>query len=240
MKPTYLYNELISYCIVKSDDSLVRKYSRYFKEGVYNAFGLTQQLMNVKVDAILSNSEVDFKLIRETCKLLVKGEKYEETGFAILFYKSYTKQFSPATFKDITVWFETGISNWAHCDVICSELLSVLLQKNYINIQSFKPWITAKNKYQRRAVPVALIKHLKTTRDYKPFFRLIQPLMSDPDREVHQGMGWFLREAWKKQPEETETYLLKWKDTAPRLIIQYACEKMSTEEKLRFRRNKGV
>jgi 3-methyladenine DNA glycosylase AlkD len=238
MKTTYLYNELISYCIVNSDDSLVKKYSRYFKEGVYNAFGLTQQLMFAKVNTVLANKEVDFQLIKETCRLLVKGEKYEETGFAILFYKSFIKQFNAETFKDITIWFETGITNWAHCDVICSELLSVLLKNNYIDVQSFKPWLNAKNKYQRRAVPVALIKHLNATNGFKPLFSFVEPLMTDPEREVHQGMGWFLREAWKKQREDTESFLLKWKDTAPRLIIQYATEKMSPEEKLRFKRKK--
>jgi 3-methyladenine DNA glycosylase AlkD len=62
--------------------------------------------------------------------------------------------------------------------------------------------------------------------------------MKDADREVHQGMGWFLREAWKIRPEETETFLLEWRNTAPRLIFQYACEKMDKEHKLKFRKNK--
>ena len=62
--------------------------------------------------------------------------------------------------------------------------------------------------------------------------------MVDKDREVHQGVGWFLREAWKKNHEVTESFLLKWKDRAPRLIIQYATEKMTKEEKLRFRKEK--
>ena len=60
--------------------------------------------------------------------------------------------------------------------------------------------------------------------------------MVDQEREVHQGVGWFLREAWKIQHEEVEVFLLEWKERAPRLIFQYACEKMSTEEKQRFKR----
>jgi 3-methyladenine DNA glycosylase AlkD len=113
-----------------------------------------------------------------------------------------------------------------------------LLKKDIIGFSDFDTWITAKNKFQRRAVPVSLIKALKSTDDFLPFFRLIEPLMTDPEREVHQGAGWFLREAWKKQKEQTELYLLKWKDISPRLIFQYACEKMSQEEKLKFKRTK--
>lgn len=71
-----------------------------------------------------------------------------------------------------------------------------------------------------------------------PSILFVEKLMADPEREVHQGMGWFLREAWKISPAEVEAFLEKYKETAPRLIIQYACEKMTAENKLRFRRTK--
>jgi len=79
---------------------------------------------------------------------------------------------------------------------------------------------------------------LKRSEDFLPFFKFLEPLMIDPDREVHQGVGWFLREAWEKQGEPTELFLLRWKDLSPRLIYQYACEKMIKEEKIRFKRTK--
>jgi hypothetical protein len=60
--------------------------------------------------------------------------------------------------------------------------------------------------------------------------------MSDREGEVHRGAGGFLREVWKLKREVTEEFLLKWKDSSPGLIFQYACEKMSAEEKLRFKK----
>jgi len=194
--------------------------------------------MNVKIKEILNREDVDFQVIRATCKLLVKSRKYEEPSFALLFYRSFVKHFERGTFSDLAVWFETGINNWAHSDSICGELLFPLLKKNHISYADLKPWITAKNKFQRRAVPVSLIKTLRTTNDIAPYLHLIEPLMTDPEREVHQGAGWFLREAWKLKREPTEEFLLKWKDISPRLIFQYACEKMNVEEKMRFKRTK--
>jgi hypothetical protein len=35
-----------------------------------------------------------------------------------------------------------------------------------------------------------------------------------------------------------EAFLLDWKDKAPRLIYQYACEKMTPAQKSRYRRSK--
>ena len=64
--------------------------------------------------------------------------------------------------------------------------------------------------------------------------------MMDPEKKVQQGLGWFLRESWKIKPKETETFLLKWKNNAPRTIFQYATEKMTAEEKKRFRKDKKL
>jgi 3-methyladenine DNA glycosylase AlkD len=65
-------------------------------------------------------------------------------------------------------------------------------------------------------------------------------MMLDEERVVHQGLGWFLREAWKRQPEPVERFLLEFKDCAPRLIFQYATEKMPPADKVRFRKAKAA
>jgi 3-methyladenine DNA glycosylase AlkD len=236
MKPEELYRELVDYGEANYNEANIRKYSRYFKDGVFISWGLKQELLYAKVDEIVARKGIDFNFMRETSKILVKGPKYEETSFAIVFYRKYSDEFSFETFRDIEKWFETGISNWGHCDVISGDLIFTLLNRKIITYKELKPWTLAKNKYQRRAAVVSLIKLLKTTDDFTRFFVQIEPLMSDPEREVHQGVGWFLREAWKLKKEVTEEFLMKWKDTSPRLIFQYACEKMSAVDKQRFRK----
>jgi 3-methyladenine DNA glycosylase AlkD len=238
MKPEDIYKDIVTFCRSNTDEALIKKYSRYFKEGQYDAYGLPQHLMVNKAKEILDRQDVDLQVIRETSRLLIRSLKYEETSFAILFYKSFIKSFNKQIFIDLKIWFETGVNNWAHCDSICGELMFPLLKNNIIIYEELRQWIMAPNKFQRRAVPVSLIRTLKSANDFIPLFSLIEPLMTDPEREVHQGVGWFLREAWKKRPEQTELFLLKWKDKSPRLIFQYSCEKMNQEEKNRFKRTK--
>ena len=105
-------------------------------------------------------------------------------------------------------------------------------------MDSLKSWRKAINRFQRRAAVVGLIKPMKKASDFEPYFEFIEIMMMDNERVVHQGLGWFLREAWKKQSEPTEGFLLKWKDSAARLIFQYATEKMEPGQKLKFRKNK--
>ena len=232
-----LFLDLHSFFEENADPAIVQKYSRYFKEG-FPGFGLQPGLFEQKVDSVLEQPEVTLDLILKTAPLLLETGKYEETSAAIRMTIKHKKQFNRSTFIEVEKWFSIGINNWAHTDYICGDAMHLFFKMKIIQMNDLKDWRRANNKFQRRAVPVSLIKPMKTSADFQPFFDFLDPMMMDPEREVHQGLGWFLREAWKKQPEPTERFLLKWKNTAPRLIFQYATEKMTPEEKQRFRREK--
>jgi 3-methyladenine DNA glycosylase AlkD len=232
-----LCKDIHSYCVANGNEAVVQKYSRYFKEG-YDAFGLTQEQTGEKVKQILSLPGFTMELLFKAAPKLLRTGKYEETSFALLLLKSFSKQFTRETFNELGHWFEMGIINWGHTDFTCSEIIQIFLNKGIITYTDFRKWRTAESKFQRRAVPVSLIKQLKTTADYRPFLDFIEPMMMDPAREVHQGLGWFLREAWKKQPAQIEPFLLKYRNSAPRLIFQYATEKMTAEQKQKFRKDK--
>ncbi len=238
MTPTDLISTIRSYCLANVNEANVLKYSRYFKGGVFNAYGLANGLVETKVNELLQDKTIDLALILEAAPELVRSEKYEETGFVLLMLNKRVKQYTRVVFEAIESWFSIGIHNWAHADMLGMWILPDLVKQKVVGMEDFRPWLTSDYKFQRRCVPVTLIKSLKTEQDFNILFTFIEPLMTDPEREVHQGCGWFLREAWKKNREVTEVFLLKHKNTAPRLIIQYATEKMTKEEKLRFRREK--
>ena len=237
MKATELCEEIRNYCLANADEAVVKKYSRYFKEG-YNAYGVSREKYEEKVDSLLNDKRINIKLVLSASRHLVKSGKYEETSFAIRLLSEFSDQFTAATFGEIGKWFEIGIINWGHTDAICGLLISKFFEKSIISLEGLSNWRTAMNKYQRRAVPVAMIELLKSTDDYAYLFAFIEPLMLDSERMVHQGLGWFLREAWKLKRKETEAFLLKWKNDAARVIFQYATEKMTSGQKKRFRKEK--
>ena len=178
--------------------------------------------------------------IRSFCQLhadpaiVKKYARYFKEGFDA--YGLPTKD----TFKVIEQWFPIGIRNWAHTDGLCSELLDPMLKKNIFSMNDLSKWRKSNYRFQRRAVPVALIKTAKKCNDIHPYLNFINSMMMDPERVVHQGLGWFLREAWKVYPEPVEEFLMKWKNDAARLIFQYATEKMDKEYRLKFRREKNL
>jgi len=233
-----LFRETEAFCKANADPTIVQKYSRYFREG-YDAFGVSSELLNKKAGEILALPGLTNDQINRICLQLVRSPKYEMTSVAVLMLKKTMKQWDSETFVTVGKLFSLGITNWGHTDYICGEIIPELIRKKLLTMDSLEPWRKANNRFQRRAAVVGLIKPMKKSSDFKPYFEFIDPMMMDEERVVHQGLGWFLREAWKKQPEPTDKFLLKWKDSAARLIFQYATEKMTPDQKARFRKEKS-
>jgi len=232
-----LIHEIRSYCIANADAERVLKSQRYFKEE-FIGHGLMAAQIYAKVKEMLKTNEIDLPTVLDAAPELMKRGMHEEITIGLLLFDGLWKQFNPVTFQTLGSWFSFSITNWAHADALGMLILPKFLDKKICEMNDFSSWLNSPYKFQRRCVPVTLIKHMKKTRQVMPSILFVEKLMLDPEREVHQGMGWFLREAWKISPSEVEPFLEKWKNTAPRLIIQYACEKMSAENKLRFKRVK--
>ena len=237
MTSTEIIQEIRSYCLANANAERLKTSQRFFKEE-FVGYGLTAQQQYAQAKTLQKENGIDLPAVLEAAPILMKGGMYEEISIILLLFDGLWKQFTPETFQTISNWFAFGINNWAHADTLGMLLLPKLLDKKILEMNDFGSWLDSPYKFQRRCVPVTLIKHMKKTRQVMPSILFVEKLMADPEREVHQGMGWFLREAWKINPAEVESFLLKYKDTAPRLIIQYACEKMTAENKLRFKRAK--
>jgi 3-methyladenine DNA glycosylase AlkD len=235
-RATKLARQVRQFCKANSNDAIVMKYSRFFREG-YSAYGLDDKAYDKGVALVSTDNKMTLQTALGAAPYLLKSGKYEETIFAIRFLKMHVSEFTSDTFRRLEKWFDYGISNWAHADILSGDVFPVFIIENIVPLQTFGPWRSGPNKFQRRAAAVTLIKILKERKSFREFFEFIEPLMTDSAREVHQGVGWFLREAWKLRKTETEKFLMKWKNESPRLIYQYATEKMTPAQKRMFKRN---
>jgi 3-methyladenine DNA glycosylase AlkD len=237
-----LAQEIQDYCRKNANAEFAKKYQRYFAEG-YDAWGLMDQnhpFFNAKQAEWLERyGGMGLKGFLKLGEILFASGKYEEGAIAIRFLKAdYFEEINAEVLPGLGKWFEAGIRNWAHTDVLCGEILGPALASGRVPFSALGSWRESKLKYQRRAVPVALLALLKRSFDPADLFAFLRPMMLDPEKPVQQGLGWFFREMWKKCPELVESFLLEWKDTAPRVIFQYATEKMTASGKARFRKAK--
>lgn len=236
-----MFDEIHAYCVAHADEARAQRYARYFTEG-YDAYGVDHRDPDWEPTRLGWSARLRAAgpaAFIECADKLVRTGKYEEGSFAILIAADLREFDSREMFEAIGGWFDCGgIRNWAHTDVLGKMVLSRYIESGIVRLKDFKPWRESPMKYKRRAVPVALVESIEH-RDLDKWLPFVEPLMQDSEKVVHQGTGWFLREAWKREPDRVEPFLLKWKDTAPRLIYQYATEKMAAADKARFRRSRG-
>lgn len=233
------HKEVVNFYTKNADKNVVKKLSRYFKEGL-DAYGIDKDKSVAQRKKWLSEWENDMTIedYLDFGDILVSTGKYEEAHCATEFIISKKDEFTPDTFDRIGKWLENGIQNWANTDVLCMLVLCEFVFSDIIKPKDFISWTTSESKWKRRAVPVTFVETYKKGHKPEPILSVIEHLMEDKEEDVQKGLGTLLREIWKKQPEIAEEFLLKWKDKCGRKIIHYATEKMNKESKAKYKKTK--
>ncbi|MBI9036424.1 MAG: DNA alkylation repair protein [Bacteroidales bacterium] len=232
-------NEIREFCIKNSKQSNIEKYSKYFTDG-FDGYGIDQKVFESQRDLWITDwkKEMNLEKYLDLGDQLIQNGKFEEISFAISFVKSERENFTENTFDRIGNWFNLGITNWANTDVLCMLVLSSFLIDKIISFDQLKAWTQSNSEWKRRAVPVTLVELIKKDLKPKQALLLIEPIMLDNSKNVQKGIGTLLRGLWKNYPLEIEEFLLKWKDSCGRFIIQYSTEKMDKEYRKKFRKVK--
>ncbi len=229
--------EIREFFLHNASPEIVKKYSRYFKEG-FDGYGIEQKTFENQRDLWIKQWHDNFSLddyLNMADEFMANG-KYEEKSISIALVNSRRTDFTPETFDRIGKWFELGIDNWATTDVLCMLVIPSFIRDEIISLEKLSEWNKAKSEWQRRVTPVTLNELVRDGIKPSEVFPLIENLMEDPSEYVQKGTGTLLRSLWKKYPGEVEDFLMKWKESCGRLIVQYACEKMDKEDRKRFRR----
>ena len=230
-------SDIRQYLKKNSDKAIVTKYAKYFKEG-YDPYGVAWEKLNPKIEEWFNvcQEKINHKEFLTLCERLISTGKYEEASIAIMFMVKLRSQYNKSLFNTVGKWFEKHITNWAHSDVASHSILYLFLSDKVVEFKHFLAWTNSPHRWKRRAVPVTLVKDFSKNGSVSQALQVARKLILDPEKVVQQGTGWLLREAWKKSPKKVEDFLLCWKDQAPRLIVQYATEKIDKKKRKKFRR----
>lgn len=237
-----LYNEFVQYCEANTNPTIIKKYQRYFVEG-YDAYGLDQKSMEAERDRLwkIYKNQISMDDAFALADRLWSTGKYELMSFGYWVTKPFLKDFDAGTFAEIGRWYDRYVINWAHSDILSGDVLPHFLMNDIVSLSVYGEWMKAESRWRRRGCVVGLIKPVQKGKiSVADALEVIRPAILDEEKVVHQGLGWFLREAWKIQPQPVEVFLLEYKDTCGRLIIQYATEKMTAENKARFKKSKSA
>ena len=138
---------------------------------------------------------------------------------------------TPEHFDAFDGWVDT-LSNWANTDTLCTGIIYVTIQKDPRLVERLLEWTGSDNRWRRRASAVSLVPIARRGELLEDVFRIADRLMEDRDDMVQKGVGWLLKEASKKHPNEVREYLIKWRPKTSGLVLRYASEKLPLDKRV--------
>jgi 3-methyladenine DNA glycosylase AlkD len=200
----------------------------------FEAYGLTMVQIERVTDLIFKKYESTYDIAVDVFKKLINSNVHEEK-FAGVFYLNHFKQ----SFDDTTIdlfhsQFVQHCDTWALCDSACIRVIGPFLAKNdQLARKTIETWFTSENVWIRRAAMVILLKIIMVKKDFDEayVFNIVEKMLASPEEYIQKGVGWLLKTCSNYKPDVIFNYLKQHKKDFSPLVIRYASEKLSKEQR---------
>jgi 3-methyladenine DNA glycosylase AlkD len=207
-----------------SDPEKEAQLRRYFREPIETQ-GLTSQQSKDIASKYYPEVKGDLEAAMSLTEELMSRRNLSYSSVALRVLERFSRQLEPSHFPVFDDWVEY-LTNWATTDHLCTKIIVEAVKKDPGLVERLLEWTGSDNRWRRRAAVVSLVPLARRGEMLGDVFRVADRLMTDGDDMVQKGVGWMLKEASKRHPEEVRTYLLRWREESPALILRYASEKL--------------
>lgn len=205
-----------------------------YKQGAENYFKEPVQLIGVRSAPLNKLIAAHWKRIKTwekqailaLCAELLGSGVFEQGSIACKFAARMGDRLEQRDFDTLERWVTTHISNWAHCDDLCTHAVGDMVEKYPDLVDRLDTWINSPNRWMRRGACVALVFPTKRGIFLNKAFAFADRLMTDQDDLVQKGYGWMLKSASITFPDEVYEFILERRLTMPRTALRYAIEKL--------------
>ena len=196
-----------------------------------------------QIEKIVRNVHEKFPCSHEKAvvvfKELIRSNIQEEKFFAVFFLNRFKKKFDENTITLFREEFFKYCDNWAICDSTMIRIIGPFLGKKEnkkVALQTIKRWSNSEEMWLRRASMVILIKIIMSRKNFDPeyVFSLSEKMANDSENYIQKGIGWLLKTCSRYKPEVIFQYLMKNKTFFSRLVLNYASEKLSKEQRTKI------
>jgi 3-methyladenine DNA glycosylase AlkD len=214
----------------KGNPDHANRVKRYFKEPI-ETHGLTSPQEKELAKKYYPRVKGDLQNAIEVAQELIASRILDEAQVGIRILDRMRRHLTPVHFDTLDAWVD-HLTNWANADGLSTWLIAETIRKDPTLHKRLLQWTTSENRWRRRAAAVSLVPIARKGDMLEEALTIADRLMTDGDDMVQKGVGWLLKEASKKHPDEIREYLLKWRAEAPALILRYASEKLPKDRRV--------
>lgn len=197
----------------------------FFKETI-NPLGVrAAQVNRLAAEVARLVRDWDTPHVWKLCRALWATGVMEEGSLACKLAARPERHLGREDFPELEDWLGRHVSNWAHCDDLCTHAIGSLL----LHYKEVRPrteaWTASPNRWLRRGAAVAFIPLAKAG-ELRSILARADALLPDSDDLVRKGLGWLLKEAGRRQPGPIRDYLLSRREQMARVALRIAVEKL--------------
>ncbi len=173
--------------------------------------------------------------LTEVVKLL-RSPYHEARLLALLLLVEQYRRAAPAEKEAIVELYlqnSDRINNWDLVDTSAPHILGAYIysksDRGLLDELAASPSV-----WERRMALLATF-HFIRQGEFGETLRLVKKLLDDPEDLIHKAAGWMLREMGKRDEKLLLDFLEENAARMPRTMLRYATEKLTPEQKRRFR-----
>jgi 3-methyladenine DNA glycosylase AlkD len=204
-----------------------RKSRRFFKEEI-SCYGLTMSQINEVAGKHYPLLKGDLNSTLAVSEMLIRSGVMEEGAVAVYLLRKAERRLTPKHFETLDMWIDY-LTNWANTDEFSAHVVGELLMRDLAKIGRLLEWTRSENRWRRRAAAVSLVLPARRGLYLDQILAVAERLMTDGDEMVQKGVGWLLKEASRKHPQEIRQFLLAWREKTAALVLRYASEKLPSD-----------
>lgn len=199
----------------------------FFKETIASRGLNVPQVREIEKKAWTKfRDRLDGKKAVVIARALFENRHWEDGFVGMALVRRYEKEFDGKTLDEFETWIEKYITNWAHCDDLCTHLIGPLLKRFPVLCDRLKDWPVSPNRWKKRASIVSFVPLAKHGLFEKEVLDISARLLANgSDDLVNKANGWTLREFGKYSSRKLFVFLKKHEKTIPRVTLRYALER---------------
>jgi 3-methyladenine DNA glycosylase AlkD len=206
---------------------------RFFKTGA-GQYGEGDLFRGIRVPVLRKVAKDHKQLSRsETLKLLHSPYHEDRVVALLILIRHYTEGDDTVRTEVYNSYLKHAklVNNWDLVDCSASQIVGAHLWKKDRNV--LYKLSRSNNLWERRIAIIATFHFIKRG-EVADTLKLALILLSDTEDLIHKAAGWMLREAAKRDPESTESFLRKHYQRMPRTMLRYAIERFPERKRLQY------
>ena len=148
----------------------------------------------------------------------------------ILIHKYKTEKYKKENYVKIYLNNADYINNWDLVDVSAPNIVGDYVYTNRDKLDILYD-LSNKNHIWKQRIAIVSTQYLIKKRFYEPTIKLSEKYLNHPHHLIHKAVGWMLRELGKQDIKELYSFLDKYANKMPRVMLRYAIERLPEVER---------